>query len=90
MAEWSKAHAWKVCMGQKLIVGSNPTRSASAARPVRVAMMDRCEAENSPGPESEAASLPQTGKAQSHPLRHLAAFCAKHSAGAATKFPAIH
>ena len=28
VAEWSKAHAWKVCMGQKLIVGSNPTRSA--------------------------------------------------------------
>ena len=28
MAEWSKAHAWKVCIGQKPIVGSNPTRSA--------------------------------------------------------------
>ena len=30
VAEWSKAHAWKVCMGQKLIVGSNPTRSANS------------------------------------------------------------
>ncbi len=28
VAEWSKAHAWKVCMGQKLIEGSNPSRSA--------------------------------------------------------------
>ena len=30
VAEWSKAHAWKVCMGQKLIEGSNPSRSANA------------------------------------------------------------
>ncbi len=30
VAEWSKAHAWKVCIGQKPIVGSNPTRSASS------------------------------------------------------------
>ena len=29
VAEWSKAHAWKVCMGQKLIEGSNPSRSAT-------------------------------------------------------------
>ena len=29
MSEWSKEHAWKVCMGQKLIVGSNPTPSTS-------------------------------------------------------------
>ena len=29
MAEWSKAHAWKVCIRQKRIVGSNPTRSAN-------------------------------------------------------------
>ena len=29
MAEWSKAHAWKVCIRQKRIVGSNPTRSAT-------------------------------------------------------------
>jgi hypothetical protein len=28
VAEWSKAHAWKVCIRQKRIVGSNPTRSA--------------------------------------------------------------
>ena len=28
VAEWSKAHAWKVCIGQPPIVGSNPTRSA--------------------------------------------------------------
>jgi hypothetical protein len=28
MAEWSKAHAWKVCIPQKGIVGSNPTLSA--------------------------------------------------------------
>ena len=28
VAEWSKALAWKVSMGQKPIVGSNPTRSA--------------------------------------------------------------
>ena len=28
MAEWSKAHAWKVCMRQNCIVGSNPTFSA--------------------------------------------------------------
>ena len=29
MAEWSKAHAWKVCIRQKRIVGSNPTCSAT-------------------------------------------------------------
>jgi hypothetical protein len=28
VAEWSKAHAWKVCIPQKGIVGSNPTFSA--------------------------------------------------------------
>ena len=28
MAEWLKAHAWKVCIPQKGIVGSNPTLSA--------------------------------------------------------------
>ena len=30
VAEWSKAHAWKVCKGPKLFVGSNPTRSANS------------------------------------------------------------
>jgi hypothetical protein len=29
VAEWSKALAWKVSMGQKLIQGSNPCRSAT-------------------------------------------------------------
>jgi hypothetical protein len=29
VAEWSKALAWKVSMGQKPIEGSNPSRSAS-------------------------------------------------------------
>ncbi len=29
MAEWSKAHAWKVCILQKGIMGSNPILSAS-------------------------------------------------------------
>jgi hypothetical protein len=29
VAEWSKAHAWKVCRGPKLLEGSNPSRSAS-------------------------------------------------------------
>ena len=28
MAEWLKAHAWKVCLGLKPNVGSNPTPSA--------------------------------------------------------------
>ncbi len=28
MAEWSKAHAWKVCIRQKRIKGSNPFLSA--------------------------------------------------------------
>ena len=27
MSEWSKEHAWKVCMAQKVIVGSNPIPS---------------------------------------------------------------
>ncbi len=30
MAEWSKAHAWRACIRQKRIVGSNPTLSAKA------------------------------------------------------------
>jgi hypothetical protein len=29
VAEWSKAHAWKVCRGLKLLQGSNPCRSAT-------------------------------------------------------------
>ena len=29
MAEWSKAHAWKVCIRQKRIEGSNPFLSAN-------------------------------------------------------------
>src|SRR6266536_1802151 len=29
VAEWFKAHAWKVCVRQKRTVGSNPTPSAS-------------------------------------------------------------
>ena len=28
VAEWSKAHAWKVCIHQKCIEGSNPFLSA--------------------------------------------------------------
>ncbi len=28
MAEWFKAHAWKVCIRQKRIEGSNPSLSA--------------------------------------------------------------
>jgi hypothetical protein len=28
MAEWSKAHAWKVCIPHKGIEGSNPSLSA--------------------------------------------------------------
>jgi hypothetical protein len=28
VSEWSKEHAWKVCILQKGIVGSNPTFSA--------------------------------------------------------------
>lgn len=27
VSEWSKEHAWKVCMAQKVIVGSNPILS---------------------------------------------------------------
>ena len=30
VAEWSKAHAWKVCILHKGIVGSNPILSAKA------------------------------------------------------------
>jgi hypothetical protein len=32
MAEWSKAHAWKVCKPQKGFMGSNPILSAFAHR----------------------------------------------------------
>ena len=35
VAEWSKAHAWKVCIRQKRIVGSNPTRSATKSSSFR-------------------------------------------------------
>ena len=30
VAEWSKAHAWKACIRQKRIEGSNPFLSANA------------------------------------------------------------
>jgi hypothetical protein len=33
MAEWSKAHAWKVCNRQKRFMGSNPILSAKANYP---------------------------------------------------------
>ena len=32
VAEWLKAHAWKVCLGQKPNVGSNPTPSVANRR----------------------------------------------------------
>ena len=32
MAEWSKAHAWKVCNRQKRFMGSNPILSAIIPR----------------------------------------------------------
>ena len=32
MAEWSKAHAWKVCVLQKGTGGSNPSLSAESLR----------------------------------------------------------
>lgn len=31
VSEWSKEHAWKVCIPQKGIEGSNPSLSASPA-----------------------------------------------------------
>ena len=31
VAEWFKAHAWKVCVRQKRTVGSNPTPSVDPA-----------------------------------------------------------
>ena len=33
MSEWLKEHAWKVCIGQKPIAGSNPARSAKPKSP---------------------------------------------------------
>jgi hypothetical protein len=33
VSEWSKEHAWKVCMAQKVIVGSNPILSAKYQKP---------------------------------------------------------
>ena len=54
MAEWSKAHAWKVCIPQKGIQGSNPCLSAKqnppnrplkaaqeSAKPVETSLLDR-------------------------------------------------
>ena len=35
MAEWSKAHAWKVCNRQKRFMGSNPILSAMFYEKVR-------------------------------------------------------
>jgi hypothetical protein len=33
VSEWSKEHAWKVCIAQKVIVGSNPILSANSFIP---------------------------------------------------------
>ena len=33
MSEWFKEHAWKVCVGQKLTEGSNPSLSARLKPP---------------------------------------------------------
>jgi hypothetical protein len=38
VAEWFKAHAWKVCLRQNRNVGSNPTPSVVTATPSRVAL----------------------------------------------------
>ena len=35
MSEWFKEHAWKVCICQKCIEGSNPSSSAKN-RPVKI------------------------------------------------------
>ena len=34
MSEWFKEHAWKVCIGLKLIAGSNPALSAEKSNRV--------------------------------------------------------
>jgi hypothetical protein len=33
VSEWLKEHAWKVCIGQKPIAGSNPALSAKPKSP---------------------------------------------------------
>ena len=33
VSEWLKEHAWKVCIGQKPIAGSNPALSAKTKSP---------------------------------------------------------
>ena len=46
VAEWSKAHAWKVCIPQKGIEGSNPFLSAilqSMAFGIRQLFYEWCE-----------------------------------------------
>ncbi|GEM_PF-1281112 len=45
MAEWLKAHAWKACMLQKGIEGSNPSLSANpeSFRGWRVGARSRAE-----------------------------------------------
>ena len=55
MAEWSKAHAWKVCIRHKRIEGSNPFLSANAFVHEKICQSllqqifewtnDRCEAD---------------------------------------------
>lgn len=32
VSEWLKEHAWKVCIGLKLIAGSNPALSAKESK----------------------------------------------------------
>ena len=53
MAEWLKAHAWKACILQKSIEGSNPSLSASL-RPARSAerILPRRSAEHAGGPDA--------------------------------------
>ena len=36
MAEWSKAHAWKVCKRRKRFKGSNPFLSAKTMKQIRI------------------------------------------------------
>ena len=61
MLEWLKRHAWKACIRQKRIRGSNPRLSAGVRRRLRAnPTADRGSAKPIPQSEAPTKTLPET------------------------------
>ncbi len=79
MAERSKAHAWKVCIRQNRIVGSNPTPSAILFAPGASQDGSFAGARSRMPAEHNAGQSPHTSKFMPWRLVTYVAFSADHA-----------